>query len=114
MNETLCRQLVKRRAVAWDPEADEHGTFFPCECCGVWTNAYEMHHRKFRSRGGLWTPANIILLCPMCHDNATNERPGAWNLNVASHEDPSATAIKLWYASKPVLLTDDGDWRFAA
>lgn len=112
MNESTCRGIVKLRMVSFDPSLHELGSFMPCECCGVWTDRVEMHHRKFRSRGGLWLPSNILGLCPNCHNLATNESWLANNrgLNVATHQDPAVMPVKLWHRQQPVLLTDSGTY----
>lgn len=112
MNEATCRRVVRTRSVEWDDTTDEFMEHLPCEGCGQWCMGYEMHHRKFRSRGGLWVPSNILLLCRRCHDDATHERPFAVDrgFNVPTHADPRAVPVKVWYVSRPVLLDDDGGW----
>lgn len=101
--------------VSFDESLHELGSFMPCECCGVWTERVEMHHRKFRSRGGLWLPSNILGLCPKCHDLATNE---SWlaqqrGLNVSTYENSTVIPVKLWHMDEPVLLDDLGGYKVA-
>lgn len=112
MNEQQCRGVVKRRActpLGLDPLLE----FVPCEVCGGFVNDYEMHHRKFRSRGGRWTPANCLLLCKPCHGGATIEKLWASTrgLNVHSWEDPRAVPVQLWWSEDMLLLNDDGGWQ---
>jgi hypothetical protein len=39
--------------------------FVPCECCG--NEAKDIHHIKFRSRGGLDEISNLMAVCRNCH-----------------------------------------------
>ena len=43
-----------------------------CEACG--RKATDLHHIKYRSRGGGDEVSNIIALCRACHDSAHNEK----------------------------------------
>ena len=112
MNEQECRELVKDRAVSYSDELWSITSHLPCECCGHWTTALEMHHRKFRSRGGGWTPSNVIGLCHLCHVGATQEMDWARQagLNVHTFEDPAKVAVQLWYTDAPVCLDDAGGY----
>jgi 5-methylcytosine-specific restriction endonuclease McrA len=38
-----------------------------CQCCGTKTNL-EVHHKEFRSRGGLDSEENLITVCAGCHE----------------------------------------------
>ena len=40
-----------------------------CEGCGQ-ASAIQMHHRKYRSRGGDTSPDNVLHLCLGCHRRA--------------------------------------------
>lgn len=114
MNEALCTALVRQRAVSYDPSVHYQGVeWMPCERCGDWSRNCERHHRLFRSRGGLWSPSNVVLICQQCHILATAERlePG-WN--VASHEVPAEVPVTLWYCESEALLDDEGGYRPAA
>ena len=94
MNETECRQAVAERSLGL------------CEKCGQQRGA-EMHHRKNRSQGGKWTPANIIRLCHDCHSfvtiNPDKGRSGGWCIQ--RHEDPEAVPVNM--AGQWLLLLDD-------
>lgn len=47
-----------------------------------------MHHRKYRSRGGKNTKANLVHLCLWCHSLAHSaEPPQGWAVH--SWDDPS-------------------------
>lgn len=70
-----------------------------------------MHHRLFRSRGGLWTPSNVILLCPEHHLDTTNERLGGTGLNCQSWESPNEVPVEVWYEDGAVFLDDEGGYR---
>lgn len=114
MNEKLCTELVRARAISHDPSLVDD-RYIPCECCGRWVDNPERHHRKFRSRGGQWTPANVILLCNACHVSATNETIAAnmGGLNVQSWQDPKSVGVALWHQDFKVLLDDEGGYRAA-
>ena len=83
-----------------------------CElCCGA--RGAEMHHRKNRSQGGGWHPANIVHLCVACHVRVT--RAPAWarghGMTVQRNEDPAAVYCskmdgQLWLPSD--LVTTAG------
>lgn len=112
MQEVKCRSLVRGRAILPFDEWHDALSMLPCERCGVWTNSFELHHRQFRSRGGVWIPSNVVLLCHLCHLGATNEAP--WiegtGLNVHSWEEPTEVPVQLWHTVNPVFLDDDGGW----
>jgi len=115
VNEALCTELVRHRAVSYDPSIPIDSSWLPCEQCGRWKTALERHHRKFRSRGGLWTPANVLLLCRDCHAAATDEAPWVAHtgLNVHTWEDPDQVPVKVWYEDAAVLLDDLGGYSLA-
>jgi len=46
--------------------------FMPCECCGA--KAVDVHHIKYRSRGGEDEIKNLMALCRKHHDAAHNEK----------------------------------------
>lgn len=117
MNELVCRRTVKQRAVSYDPSLHADTEHLPCEGCGRWVNSYEMHHRQFRSRGGVWVPSNILLLCGWCHNCATDERPWAVarGFNVKTGQEPSRVPVRLWYADEALcLIGDDGGYLLVA
>lgn len=79
-----------------------------CEIDGNNTAA-ECHHRKNRSQGGTWSPANLLDLCTECHQRATVNpalaRERGWS--VLSTDDPAEMSVFIagrgW-----VFLLDDG------
>lgn len=109
MLKTLCILRVRARALSVFDDAHPDTSIMPCELCGTWGYPRELHHRQFRSRGGGWTPANILLLCPGCHLAATEERAPA-GVNVSAFSDPRKVAVKLWYTDKPVCLDNAGGY----
>ncbi|AEJ95348.1 HNH endonuclease [Mycobacterium phage Marvin] len=112
MNEQRCTVLVRRRAGSLDPGLDEHSEYLPCEVCGKYAKNLERHHRQFRSRGGLWVPSNILLLCPVCHLSATEEREWTreYGMNVSERQVPEEVPVKLWHEPRMVCLHDDGSF----
>lgn len=112
MNEARTRELVRRRASApFDASWVSHD-LVPCESCGMFSDAIEMHHRKYRSRGGLWTPSNVVALCPDCHRKVTVQP--RWSADVGLAVSQFARAIdvpvEVWYSRNRVLLDDAGGY----
>lgn len=106
-------ELVRGRALlGFIDTVDTYSDWIPCECCGVWCIP-EMHHRKFRSRGGDWRPSNIVALCPLCHHQVTTSHNG-WaeemGLAVSQFAQPEAIAVSVWYEPNPIMLDNDGGW----
>lgn len=106
-------QLVRERALT--PFRDTHDSYaehIPCECCGEWC-VPEMHHRRFRSRGGDWRPSNIVALCQLCHHAVTTCKNG-WSremgLAVSQWAKPEDVPLAVWYERKPILLDNDGGY----
>lgn len=71
-----------------------------CERCGLYTDALELHHRKFRGRGGKHTMENLAALCGWgnhtgCHGFAHSEDPAAYAEGWAVHSwgDERVTAV---------------------
>lgn len=108
------RVLVENRALrSYGDYYDSAGGRVPCECCGAWDYP-EMHHRRYRSRGGDWRPSNIVALCHSCHDGVTTCHTG-WardmGLAVSQFARPEEVPVRLWYANgHSVLLDNDGGW----
>lgn len=107
MTRDQCIELVHERAISVLDDAVV-GEFMPCELCGSW-EVCERHHRQFRSRGGLWVPSNILLLCEWDHMKATDER-AAPGVNVSQFGDPRTVPVQLWYTDEPVCLDDEGGY----
>jgi hypothetical protein len=70
-----------------------------------------MHHRRFRSQGGPWTPSNILHLCGDgtrgCHGRIT--KPDGWRpvfeflgWIVPSHADWRSTEVLVNGAMRPI------------
>lgn len=70
-----------------------------CERCG--REGHTLHHRKNRSQGGTWEPANVVLLCgdgtQLCHGWVTTHPTKAHEegFHVKSWEDPAEVPILL-------------------
>ena len=98
--------------MAYDPALRPDADYLPCESCGRWSDRLERHHRQFRSRGGVWVPSNVVLICRDCHADATDEAPWVTGtgLNVHSFEEPTEVPVRLWYAEGYALLDDNGWW----
>ena len=85
-----------------------------CESCGQ-ARATEMHHRLFRSQGGLHTPSNLLHLCGWgnhtgCHGTAHSGALAVLlGLTVESGDDPRVTPVEHALFGR-VLLTDEGTW----
>lgn len=90
----------------WMDRVDADSAWPPCEHCGQWAPGLEMHHRKFRSRGGDWRPANIIGLCSKCHQQVTTDHTGSartHGLAVSQVEEPEQIPVTTWYAGAVLL-----------
>lgn len=107
-------QLVRDRAVsAYGGLYDSYSETIPCEWCGKWCRP-EMHHRRFRSRGGDWRPSNIIALCSECHHQVTTCRDGwsrEFGLSVSQFQQPEDVSVPVWYEPDPVLFDNEGGFR---
>lgn len=117
VSEAETRELVKRRSLAMFNEGIPvfMDTVVPmCEFCGK-RRLEEMHHRKFRSQGGKWSPSNIIGLCWQCHKKATVQPGWAYRLglSVSSHVEADQTPVCVWYNELRVLLNDSGTYTVA-
>lgn len=83
-----------------------------CECCGHALNplAWECHHRRLRSQGGLDAMNNLLALTPGCHqvahrgDRAAAERAG---LVVPSWQVPARVPVLL-HGQVRMFLVGDG------
>lgn len=71
-----------------------------CEACGH-AAAIQMHHRKYRSRGGDTTTENVLHVCLNCHRAAETEQGHVDGWSVHRWDDPSDVAV--FYR---------GEWRF--
>lgn len=95
MTEQQCRQLVRERS---------HGV---CEIC-LQARATDMSHRRARSQGGHWTPANILHACRPCHHwletHPVSGHDHGWRLWTG--DDPLTTPVAVGRGR--MLLTDTG------
>lgn len=107
VSEAVTRKLVKLRAVSATPESVPESAL--CERCGSrWLE--EMHHRKYRSQGGQWSPSNCVGLCRDCHQAATVNPAWAMalGLSVPSWAVSGEIPVEVWYARHRVILDDSG------
>ena len=80
-----------------------------CEGCRS-APATEMHHRRYRSRGGEHTPSNLLHLCGAgnhtgCHGIAHSKTGHDRGWSVHSWRDPAAE--KTWMRGVGFVLLDD-------
>lgn len=86
-----------------------------CEVCGI-EGALELHHRRYRSRGGQHTAGNLIALCGWGNHTGhhgwahTDQLAAVWGVSVNSWADP--LTVPLWSPQRRAwgLLDDDGGW----
>ncbi|AXN53512.1 HNH endonuclease [Gordonia phage Fryberger] len=95
MSESGCRKTVSNRSGGL------------CEKCG--RPGTDMHHRKSRSQGGKWNPANVIHLCRDCHAYMTTHPlkgyQGGWMIKgFQSEYDSPLLRWGTW-----VFIDDDGE-----
>lgn len=102
MNEKKCRAIVKARSGGM------------CERCGL-RAAETMHHRRFRSQGGPWTPSNILHLdgdgTRGCHGVLTNTNGQRAEFEAAGWIVPSYAdwrEVPVLRFGEFVILLDDG------
>lgn len=82
-----------------------------CEGCGEF-RPLELHHRRFRSRGGKHTVSNLVALCGWgnhtgCHGRAHNpDAPEGWA--ISQYEKRPDIAVAFESVDGLVHLTDDG------
>ena len=88
-----------------------------CERCGIrLDNAWAMHHRKLKSRGGKNEIMNVLALHHHCHNLGTDsvhlapEKATEAGYLVSSWENPQVVPVTLGDGRK-VLLTDDGKYQ---
>lgn len=87
-----------------------------CEVCGV-GGALELHHRRYRSRGGKHTAANLVALCGWGnhtgHHGWAHSDPLAheWGVSLHSWDDPATSRIWSAQAGAWLLLDDEGESR---
>lgn len=89
-----------------------------CEFCGLaLTDNFALHHRKFKSRGGLDKVNNLIALHHNCHNLGTfsvhmNIKKATESGHVVSrHAQPENIPLHLPNGSI-VILTDDGQYDY--
>jgi hypothetical protein len=77
-----------------------------CEKCG--NPGAQMHHRKNRSQGGLWSPSNIIFLCVEDHNWVGNNpvEAAVVGLHLLPEDDPASVPILT--GDVPFLMDEDG------
>jgi|SRR6516164_2209433 len=99
MDERKCRSLLRERAGGM------------CERCGRY-GGLTLHHRRKKSQGGQFTPANCVMLCGSgtTGDHGWvegNPNDAEWEgFHVRPWRDPAAAAVK--YRGRWVFLTEDG------
>lgn len=84
-----------------------------CERCGS-NQATNLHHRKYRSRGGTGGVENAVLLCgggntSGCHGYAHSGHGEAEGWSVSSGDDPVDIPLPSWRFRKLVRFTAAGE-----
>lgn len=88
-----------------------------CEVCLI-QRATNASHRKARSQGGLWSPANVVDACGSgttgCHGWIEHNPEAArrLGLRLRRDEDPLVVPVDLARLGR-VVLDDDGGWASA-
>jgi hypothetical protein len=84
-----------------------------CEGCGRWFSALQIHHRRYRSRGGGHEVSNLLALCGMgnvqnggCHGVAHSAEGGELGWSCNSWENPKHRPVL--YRGALMWLVDDG------
>jgi hypothetical protein len=71
-----------------------------CEGCAR-TRAVHVHHRKNRSQGGTWQPANLMHLCLRCHEWIGREVEKARQCGWAVRRDSDPAAMPVFIYGDP-------------
>lgn len=100
MSERATRRIVSERSQA------------TCELCGNWPGQ-SVHHRKNRSQGGNWSPANGMHLCgdgtTGCHGFITAHPTTSYQNGWLVRHAFTPAVIPVLYRGLWVLLDDDGN-----
>lgn len=72
---------------------------YVCEMCAR-ARATEAHHRKNRSQGGTWSPANLLHVCHSCHVHVTTHPAAAREQGWAVRRDQEPAEVPVWIARK--------------
>lgn len=87
-----------------------------CERCGREGVRLELHHRQYRSRGGLHVPQNLVALCGWgnhtgCHGWAHSEALAAQKagFSIRSRFDPLTIPIH-WHDQVETYLDSSGEY----
>lgn len=81
-------------------DAVHERSLLTCEACGR-KRAESIHHRRKRSHGGLWAPANLLDVCGSgttgCHGRIESEPilSAVLGLHIADDSDPSTVPVWL-------------------
>lgn len=81
--ERRARRIVGRRSGGW------------CEVCDR-AGATEWHHRKNRSQGGRWCPANGLHVCSECHRYITTHPEAARQQGWAVPRESDPATAPVW------------------
>jgi len=87
-----------------------------CEVCGS-PGPLELHHRRYRSRGGTHTASNLVALCGWGNHTGhhgwahTDPLATIWGVSLHSWDEP--LEMRLWSPQRGAwgLLDDSGGWR---
>lgn len=91
-----------------------------CELCTLSVGPergtdHHIHHRRPRRAGGdrrpeTNSPANLLLLCPGCHETVESFRTASYDAGwlLRAGDDPYAVAVLIWRGSRWAYLTDSG------
>lgn len=90
-----------------------------CEVCGI-PGRLEIHHRKYKSRGGLGTAANGVALCGWGNHTGhhgwahTDPQAALWGVSLHSWDDPLTQPIWHDLSGTWRRLDDAGGWAAVA
>lgn len=83
-----------------------------CEVCGN-RPGQSVHHRKNRSQGGIWEPANNVHLCGDgvlgCHGFITMHPTTSYQNGWLVRHEFTPAEVPVLYRGRWVLLDDDGN-----
>lgn len=87
---SLTKQTKAESRAAYEAATERSGGV--CEGCQE-ANGTERHHRKYRSRGGMDTLDNLIVLCQSCHQKAHTAIGEQLGWSVLTNNDPAIIPV---------------------
>lgn len=66
-----------------------------CQHCASGSGGLQLHHRRYRSRGGTGDAINLITLCSACHAKVHANHQDFAKFRTAAHQEEGQTEEEL-------------------